>query len=501
MAVQHKRRTRAREDWAIDRLRQENLNALVDYGEKILVKRMWRFEDFEAGDVEKCSYCQTANGSDDLDQELAEMYGQSGSSYCTECYGTNYEGGFQDGFDLVWAIFTDDDEDDKVDKSGNIIKITPRVQLPYAPYVQQGDLIVRVDRWSKNLSRILREEGRYQLGVVEPTLLRPQAGTPVDYEDLLVGQEAEARRLPEEHPFQVLVFEGDPDTTIGGVRPVQHDRRSPVREGWAVDRLRQENLDALVDFGEKVIIRRVWRFEDYQSGMTTKCADCQTTSEGGRDLDYDLADMYGQSGETHCESCFGTNYTDGFMPIIFYTWAIFTDDAEDDSITKSGNLIRDTPTVDLPYAPYVQQGDLIIRLRSWNDDYTEPGDELRRYVLGAVTPTFIRPHQNDARDTDDLLVGQRAQARNVPVEHPFYEVETEPEGLVGFEISDIQKAILWGSFESILRHAWAEDEDLLEITIEGEATEPNEVERELPPLIIWNKVVHDNTLHIVTVDE
>lgn len=175
-------------------------------------------------------------------------------------------------------------------------------------------------------------------------------------------------------------------------------------------------------------------------GATVKITRVQKASDDARSR---VTQIYKQSGDTWCQSCFGVGFEGGFEPVIYVTWALIQDQEQETTINKSGIIQRETPMAQFAFEPEVQEFDLIVRVVEWSDEVT-PSIIHGRSVLRKVNPLTIRtgpgtpergevvydppewrrPLPNERFEPKDQrwMLGQTAEIVNLPLEHPWNRV-------------------------------------------------------------------------------
>ena len=139
--------------FAITQERQRHVQALWQYGELAVFALMWTTLDFQAGLVGRCLRCFAPAGASAEDQ-ISAAYGQGSQYKCTDCFGTQFEGGFR-ALIVRPAIFTDMDKNQSktakgVMNSGQLgIETTPDFR------VRPGDYCFRAtgDRFQLRVPR------------------------------------------------------------------------------------------------------------------------------------------------------------------------------------------------------------------------------------------------------------------------------------------------------------------------------------------------------------
>lgn len=127
------------ESWAVDQHRQHHSEALFMLGENTQFVLLWTIEDFEAGDVARCSVCYVAGG------EIASAYGQTSDTLCATCYGTTYEGGIKQTIirPALWD-FTEE-EGSEESRRGLLLNQSADVQSTPDVKMRRGDWVIRGD--------------------------------------------------------------------------------------------------------------------------------------------------------------------------------------------------------------------------------------------------------------------------------------------------------------------------------------------------------------------
>lgn len=197
-------------------------------------------------------------------------------------------------------------------------------------------------------------------------------------------------------------------------------------ETWATTRQQEEHKEALQWFGEKVLVRRVWKLDDLLAGRVERCSTCQ--QGGSQSRQERVAAVYKNAGASYCPSCYGTGFEGGFEDAVYVLYAMFEDTGRDwlnGTDRKAGDMPIDQPAgVQFPWNPVLDPGDLVVRVLNWDTDDV-PQTELDRYVLGDVEWVTVRTGARRARfgdmttGDDALLVSQKATARNLPQDHPY----------------------------------------------------------------------------------
>jgi len=185
------------------------------FGEECIVRLLWRAEDAAAGLVTYCQTCQDSpnpsNPSSSVQSRLSNVYKQSGNSYCPECFGTTFTGGFQPTAYHLYMLASDIEDVRKNLSTGQFWQQNPRVQFSWYPQIRQGDLIARVESWSNNIPTSISE--LFQVNSVFPQTIRTGPGPAQQYPNRvgttqpfsnttkIVSQQCNLENLPPGHPY------------------------------------------------------------------------------------------------------------------------------------------------------------------------------------------------------------------------------------------------------------------------------------------------------------
>lgn len=137
------------EDFAVNQLRRDVRDALQLDGEQCILIAL-RHPVADANDP-KCPECH-----DDLYNE--------GEVGCRQCYGTGFAEPIKE-VAKVWAIFTDNIEDEEYGKRGVWTSDNRTMQTEAFPRLMQHDVVVRVMRWTQD-GRVAEIEGFFSVGKV-----------------------------------------------------------------------------------------------------------------------------------------------------------------------------------------------------------------------------------------------------------------------------------------------------------------------------------------------
>lgn len=104
-------------------------------------------------------------------------------------------------------------------------------------------------------------------------------------------------------------------------------------QDWAHASVRDSHVQALNQMGEYSFFVLLWRIQDFKANLVARCSVCYV---GDR-----AAQVYEQSNDERCPSCFGTTFEAGYKAKIVRP-AIWTDDTPDTIESRRGVLNTDT---------------------------------------------------------------------------------------------------------------------------------------------------------------
>jgi hypothetical protein len=191
-----------REIWAeIDQQRFHN-EALQWYGEECIVRQLWRAEDAAMGLVTYCQTCQDSPNpskpSASVQSRVSNVYRQTGNSYCPDCYGTTFTGGFKTTCYHLYMLAADTPEVRSNLSTGQFWKQNPSVQFAWYPEIRVGDLVVRVSAWSND--NPIATTDRFIVSTVNVQTVRTGPGIAYDTTKI-VNQFTTLENLPPSHPY------------------------------------------------------------------------------------------------------------------------------------------------------------------------------------------------------------------------------------------------------------------------------------------------------------
>lgn len=164
--------------WAITQERQRHVQALWQFGELAVFCLMWTAADNAAGLVGRCLRCfASAAPSLGTEDRISASYGQGNQYACTDCFGTQFEGGYR-ALIVRPAIFTDMDKGQVKSSKGVVQPGTLGIETTPDFRVRPGDYCFR------------SSGDRFQLRQPKRTTLRTGFATPwqadsaIDYNQL-----------------------------------------------------------------------------------------------------------------------------------------------------------------------------------------------------------------------------------------------------------------------------------------------------------------------------
>jgi hypothetical protein len=168
--------------WAQTNQQRFHDEALQWFGEECIVRQLWRAEDAALGLVGYCQQCQDSpnpsNPTASVQSRVSNVYRQTGNSYCTECYGTTFSGGFKPTCYHLYMLAADTPQIRSNLSTGQFWKNNPQVQFSWFPEIRTGDLVVRVTSWSNGVPTALGD--RFQVSAVTPQSVRTGPGVSYD---------------------------------------------------------------------------------------------------------------------------------------------------------------------------------------------------------------------------------------------------------------------------------------------------------------------------------
>lgn len=185
-------------------------------------------------------------------------------------------------------------------------------------------------------------------------------------------------------PFVVPQWHPDPQEYARNIQRANHDQ-------------------ALAHFGEYTIFVLMWRLEDFNAGLVTRCSTCYTAY--GK-----VADAYGQSSQEKCSACYGTTFEGGIKARIARLALWDMQEQENRSQQRRGNETTNNARV---------QSASDFRLRT--NDFAFRGDGTRWRIQSI--------------DTDHLRTGfQMPSNVRTPLGYAFGQVVLESTASVAYDI-------------------------------------------------------------------
>lgn len=194
------------------------------------------------------------------------------------------------------------------------------------------------------------------------------------------------------------------------------------REQFSHNRFAVIHNEALETFGEQVSIRRIWNWEHFEKGLVTRCSVCNAGANSA--VKARISNVYKQSGDSECPSCYGVGFTGGFENVVYLVYMLTDDGSTSPGQTignKTGNFEPSTPSFQFPAQPRLNPGDLVVRYENWIDEDT-PGPEERRYTIDkAVSQPTLRTGPGLAK-AETIWTAQTGTLSGLPFNHTLYTV-------------------------------------------------------------------------------
>lgn len=191
-----------RDIWAEVDQQRFHSEALQWFGEQIIVRQLWRAEDAALGLVGYCQQCQDspnpASPSPSVQSRVSSVYRQSGNSYCPNCFGTTFDGGFKTTCYHLYMLAADTPQMRANLSTGQFWRDNPTVQMSWFPEIRVGDLLVRVSAWDGDNPTATGD--RFEVSTVSVQSVRTGPGISYDTTKI-VNQFTTLSNLPPSHPF------------------------------------------------------------------------------------------------------------------------------------------------------------------------------------------------------------------------------------------------------------------------------------------------------------
>lgn len=152
-------------------------------------------------------------------------------------------------------------------------------------------------------------------------------------------------------------------TAVGGlsqIAPVQFTTQPyyvRAQQSWVIEQERQRHVQALYQVGEPVLFVLMWKVEDYESGLVTKCPRCAEQSDS---VEARISAVYQQPQTTHCGFCFGTTFYGGVRAKVRRP-ALITDADEDERKSQRGVIHNEQVMIQTTDDFRVRTGDYVFR--------------------------------------------------------------------------------------------------------------------------------------------
>lgn len=146
------------------------------------------------------------------------------------------------------------------------------------------------------------------------------------------------------------------------------------RQGWAIANERQRHVQALFTIGEPAMFTLMWKVEDFEAGLVTRCTRCRQDPDS---IEGRIEAVYQQPLTATCPVCYGTTFEGGIRAQIIRP-AIFTDTDEDERRSGRGVVRPENATVESTEDFRVRTGDFVFR------------HDGSRWQLGAPTRVQVR---------------------------------------------------------------------------------------------------------------
>jgi len=191
-----------REIWAeIDQQRFHN-EALQWFGEQVIVRQLWRAEDAALGLVGYCQECQDSPNpsipNTSIQQRVSNVYRQTGNSWCPNCYGTTFNGGFKPTCYHLYMLAADTPQNRQNLTTGQFWKDNPSVQFGWYPEIRVGDIVIRVTSWNGDNPTATGD--RFIVSTVNVQTVRTGPGISYDTTKI-VNQFTTIENVPPNHPY------------------------------------------------------------------------------------------------------------------------------------------------------------------------------------------------------------------------------------------------------------------------------------------------------------
>jgi len=176
-------------------------------------------------------------------------------------------------------------------------------------------------------------------------------------------------------------------------------------EDYSVTQLRKDVRDSLMLAGEECIVLQLFHAGDADATPCPECGD----------------DIY-ESAEKKCTSCYGTMFNGG-VRLATRSWALFTDHQVSEQLGPRGIYRPDARSFQTEGFPWLNEHDVVVRVRKWNPDHT-PLELEGYYELGKVDRRSLRTGNRFGQYSWDT-VGQKA---------PLSELSEKAENITNYPV-------------------------------------------------------------------
>lgn len=177
----------------------------------------------------------------------------------------------------------------------------------------------------------------------------------------------------------------------------------------SVSKLQKQVVDALKTQGEPAFVIHTGH-SAAQDSFENRCPSC-------------FDPVYLQASySTECPYCFGT----GLDPAVIQatlTYVIFSDNNNDEKITKQGEFLPVESTVVMDGLVEVTQNDFILRVDSWKND--KPTSPVEAFTISRVSKTTLRDGMRRGDYSVDIIQ-QKGSVSRLTNTHPIYKLLLEP---------------------------------------------------------------------------
>ena len=142
---------------------------------------------------------QAGMGGEEQRWDAIETYKQSGNTWCMNCFGVGFNGGFEPIIYVTYALISDQQAETTRSQSGVMQRADPQVQFSYEPAVQEFDIIARVFNWEDDGITPREVSGRFILKECRPETLRTGPGTTDDSLSFAPPQFKDIYKIPDSH--------------------------------------------------------------------------------------------------------------------------------------------------------------------------------------------------------------------------------------------------------------------------------------------------------------